>query len=180
MTSTRGHEATRSPRVGTMTTRWSKKCFPKSAAPKEMKSLARRAARPVESSVVTRKRRRPKTRAIAGSASSSEPPVCETPRDATGDLAEPRAAATDSLPVTTPTPTPTAAPREKDGASPTRVFLAPVEDAPHSEHRFLLTAVPSKIYRVCLFFRLVTRVSCDIFSARGAECPKDRQRRFHF
>lgn len=45
---------------------------------------------------------------------------------------------------------------------------------------FLLTAVPSKIYRVCLFFRLVTRVSCDIFSARGAECPKDRQRRFHF
>lgn len=71
---------------------------------------------------------------MAGSASSSEPPVCETPRDATGDLAEPRAAATDSLPVTTPTPTPTAAPREKDGASPTRVFLAPVEDAPHSEH----------------------------------------------
>ena len=71
---------------------------------------------------------------MAGSASSSEPPVCETPRDATGDLAEPRCAATDSLPVTTPTPTPTAAPREKDGASPTRVFLAPVEDAPHSEH----------------------------------------------
>jgi nucleotide-binding universal stress UspA family protein len=107
----------------------------KSAAPKkEMKSLARRAARPLESSVVTRKRRRPKARAMAGSASSSEPPVCETPRDATGDLAEPRAAATDSLPVTTPTPTPTAAPREKDGASPTRVFLAPVEDAPHSEH----------------------------------------------
>jgi len=105
----------------------------KSAAPKEMKSLAR-AARPLESSVVTRKRRRPKTRAMAGSASSSEPPVCETPRDATGDLAEPRCAATDSLPVTTPTPTPTAAPREKDGASPTRVFLAPVEDAPHSEH----------------------------------------------
>ena len=71
---------------------------------------------------------------MAGSASSSEPPASETPRDVTGDLAEPRAAATDSLPVTTPTPTPTAAPREKDGASPTRVFLAPVEDAPHSEH----------------------------------------------
>ena len=50
--------------------------------------------------------------------------------------------------------------------------------------RFLLTAVPSKIYRVCFFFRLVPRVSCDIFFARGAacaECPKDfRQRRFHF
>ena len=92
---------------------------------------------------MTRKRRRPKARAMAGSASSSEPPVCETPRDATGDLAEPRCAATDSLPVTTPTPTPTAAPREKDGASPTRVFLAPVEDAPHSEHAlcFLLDHV---------------------------------------
>ena len=42
---------------------------------------------------------------------------------------------------------------------------------------FLLTAVPSKIYRVCLFFRLVTRVSCDIFSARGAERLRSQRKR---
>ena len=39
------------------------------------------------------------------------------------------------------------------------------------------TAVPSKIYRVCLFFRLVTRVSCDIFSARGAERLRSQRKR---
>ena len=41
--------------------------------------------------------------------------------------------------------------------------------------RFLLTAVPSKIYRVCFSFRLVPMVSCDIFSARGAELPSARK-----
>ena len=73
--------------------------------------------------------RRLKTREMAGAAASSEPPASETPRDATGERAEPRAVAADSLPATATTPPRSAPPRQ----SP-RVFLAPVEDAPHSEH----------------------------------------------
>lgn len=72
--------------------------------------------------------RRRKTREMAGAAASSEPPASETPRDATGERAEPRAVAADSLPATATTPPRSAPPREP------RVFLAPVEDAPHSEH----------------------------------------------
>ena len=66
---------------------------------------------------------------MAGAAASSEPPASETPRDATGERAEPRAVAADSLPATATTPPRSAPPRQSS-----RVFLAPVEDAPHSEH----------------------------------------------
>ena len=66
---------------------------------------------------------------MAGAAASSEPPASETPRDATGERAEPRAVAADSLPATATTPLRSAPPRQSS-----RVFLAPVEDAPHSEH----------------------------------------------
>ena len=62
---------------------------------------------------------------MAGSAPSSQRGASETPPDATGERVEPQAVATDSLPATA-----TTQPR----SAPPRVFLAPVEDAPHSEH----------------------------------------------
>ena len=37
------------------------------------------------------------------------------------------------------------------------------------------TAVPSKIYRVSRIVRLVPKASCDIFSARGAECERSKE-----
>ena len=66
--------------------------------------------------------------------------MSRTPRDATGEGAKPRAVATDSLPTTPKTQPRSAPPRP-------RVFLAPVEDAPHSEHAlsFLLDHVAREV-----------------------------------
>ena len=95
--------------------------------PVALRRGSRLSSPPFVSSTRTRARRR-KTREMAGAAASSEPPASETPRDATGERAEPRDVAADSLPATATTPPRSAPPREP------RVFLAPVEDAPHSEH----------------------------------------------
>ena len=100
----------------------------------------------LESSSFATNVRRLKTRAMAGSAPSSQRGASETPPDATGERVEPQAVATDSLPATATTQPRSAPPRElprDGGAFPSRVFLAPVEDAPHSEHAlsFLLDHV---------------------------------------